>query len=299
TVTATGAMMLVEAGRIRLDDPVNAHLDFEVVNPAHPDAQITVRHLLMHLSSISDETYYNVDFQTSGGDSPLALRDFLKSYLVPGGAHYAAAKSFSQASPGDAYDYSNVGCALLGYLAGRVAGEDFRVFTRKRLFDRLGMRNVSWTLADVPPELRVTPYDTVDSKLAPIAQVGYPDWPAGMLRASIESFMPFVAASANGGITGSTRMLRTATMAQMLSMKKPQGLPAWLTGQGLGWMESADGGAPHINHWGGDPGVFTAAYLDPATTTGVAIFTNTSATEASKAAMKAIARRLLAPETIA
>ena len=107
--------------------------------------------------------------------------------------------------------------------------------------------------------------------------------------------MPFVAASANGGATTKKRMLGGESMAQMLDMRRPAGLPTWLTGQGLGWMESADGGTPHINHWGGDPGVFTAAYIDPATTTGVAIFTNGSATAASKAAIKAIAARLLDP----
>ncbi|KPH66848.1 hypothetical protein [Novosphingobium sp. ST904] len=52
-------------------------------------------------------------------------------------------------------------------------------------------------------------------------------------------------------------------------------------------------GKRRINHWGGDPGVFTAVYLDPASTTGVAIFTNGSATPASKTAIKAIAERLL------
>jgi hypothetical protein len=115
-----------------------------------------------------------------------------------------------------------------------------------------------------------------------------------MLRASIASFMPFVAAAANRGSTGRTQMLSEASMAQMLDMHAPPGLPSWLTGQGLGWAESADGGTRHINHWGGDPGVFTAAYLDPATTTGLAIFANMSATDSSRDAMKAIARHLLA-----
>jgi CubicO group peptidase (beta-lactamase class C family) len=170
---------------------------------------------------------------------------------------------------------------------------DFRTYLGDRLFDRLGMTHVSWTLAGVPADLQVIPYDIGDSGLLPIAPVGFPDWPAGMLRASISSFMPFVAASANRAIAGQIRMLGEAPMARMLDMRVLPGLPSWLTGQGLGWMESADGGTPHINHWGGDPGVFTAAYLDPASTTGIAIFANVSATDASKTAIKAIARYLL------
>lgn len=293
TVTATGIMMLVEDGRVALDAPVNNYIDFNVVNPNTPQTPITVRHLLMHMSSISDETYYKVDFRTPGRDYPMALDDFLRSYLVPGGSHYSAGGSFSKQAPGAAYDYCNVGYGLLGYLGSCVVGRDFRSYLHERLFDRLGMQHMSWTLADVPAHLRVTPYDLVDDGPQPVQPVGFPDWSTGMLRASISGFMPFIAAAANRGSTGRTRMLTEASMAQMLDMHVPPGLPSWLTGQGLGWAESADGGARHINHWGGDPGVFTAAYLDPATTTGVAIFSNMTATKSSRDSIKAIARHLL------
>lgn len=293
TVTATGIMMLVEDGRLALDEPVNRYLDFAVANPFAPDVPITVRQLLMHISSISDATYYEVDFRTPGRDSPLALGDFLRDYLVPGGAHYGAEGSFSAHVPGSSYDYSNVGYALLGYLGGRAAGTDFRVYLQERLFERLRMTGLAWRLGDVPLARRVIPYEPGDGGARPTAPMGFPDWPAGMLRGSIAGFMPFVAATANGGAVGPARMLDASSMAEMLAMQTPPGLPAWLSGQGLGWMASAEGGARRINHWGGDPGVFTAAYLDPASKTGVAIFTNSSATAASKGAIKAIARRLL------
>jgi hypothetical protein len=48
-------------------------------------------------------------------------------------------------------------------------------------------------------------------------------------------------------------------------------LPWILSGFPIQWFE----------HWGGDPGVFTAAYLDPTTHEG-GIFTNLTATERSK-----------------
>ncbi|WP_324699459.1 serine hydrolase domain-containing protein [Novosphingobium sp. RL4] len=293
TVTATAIMMLVEAGRIELDAPVNRYLDFEVLNPAHPHAAITARHLLMHVSGISDETYYKVDFRTVGKDSSLPLGTFLKDYLLPDGRHYSVTGSFSPAAPGANYDYCNVGYALLGYLVERVADEDLRVFTQARMFDPLGMRQVSWTIAGVPKALMATPYDIVDDRIVPTEPVGFPDFPVGMLRASIAGFMPFVAAAANRGAAGPAQILTATDQAEMLTMHVPQGLPDWVTGQGLGWMESSALGKRRINHWGGDPGVFTAVYLDPASTTGVAIFTNGSATPASKTAIKAIAERLL------
>lgn len=293
TVTATGIMMLVEQGLVALDDPIERYLDFRVRSPAAPRDGITLRQLLMHTSSISDETYYNAEFRTFGRDTPMRLDDFLRDYLVTGGAYYSAGGSFYSRSPGATYGYSNVGYGLLGYLGGRIVGGDFRIYLSEQLFDRLNMRHMSWTIAGVPQPLRVTPYDVADERPIPTAPVGFPDWATGMLRASISSFMPFVAAAANGGASDRARMLGKASMSQMLEMATPRGLPSWLTGQGLGWAESADGSTRHINHWGGDPGVFTAAYLDPASTTGIAIFSNVTASDASKTAIKTIARHLL------
>lgn len=77
-----------------------------------------------------------------------------------------------------------------------------------------------------------------------------------------------------------------------MEMKTPAGPPAWLSGQGLGWMESPLAGQARPNHWGGDPGVFTAVYLATATRSGVAIFTNVGASTDTRTAVKNIAHRL-------
>jgi CubicO group peptidase (beta-lactamase class C family) len=293
TIVGTAVMKLVDEGRVALDAPIGLYLDFPVVNPAHPGNPITVRHLLMHVSSISDATYYEVDFRTPGRDSPLPLRRFLTDYLVPGGAHYSPGGSFSAAAPGTHYDYSNVGYALLGYLAGRAAGTDLRDYIRDRLFAPLGIGDFSWSIAGTPAPRQVVPYDVADGRLVPIAPVGFPDWPAGMLRISMAGFMAFVAASANGGASARGRMISAGAQAEMLAMHHPDGLPDWLTGQGLAWMESPLGDWRQINHWGGDPGVFTAAYLDPPSRSGVAIFTNCSVSDESRTVIRAIATRLL------
>ncbi len=293
TVTALMVMRLAEQGRFALDASVAPYLDFPLANPHHPDLPITFRHLLTHTSGLSDAKYYAVDFRSPGKDAPQPLGDFLKDYLVPGGKTYDAEGCFSPAAPGATWDYSNVGFALLGYLVERIGGEDLRTASQRQIFAPLGMTQMSWTLAGVPPYLRETPYDVVNGVRTAIPPEGFPDYPSGMLRASIADFTRFVAACANGGRAGGTRLLEAASMAQMLTMQKPAGLPDWLTGQGLGWAASRLDGADRPNHWGGDPGVFTAVYLDPASRSGVAIFTNLTATDKSKTAVKAIAARVL------
>ncbi|MDP3854941.1 serine hydrolase [Phenylobacterium sp.] len=292
TVTATAIMRLAEQGRLTLDAPVAPHLDFPLANPHHPDAPITFRHLLTHVSSISDAKYYEIDFRQPGVDATLALGDLLRDYLAPGGRTYSREACFSKAAPGAAWDYSNIGYGLLGYLAGRIGGQDMREQTREAIFAPLGMRHTSWTIAGTPEALRATPYDLVDGALTPVAPMGFPDWPVGMIRSSIADLMRFVAASANGGVARGTRIVDELGMAQMLDMKTPPGLPDWLTGQGLGWMESKLGDGVKISHWGGDPGVFTAAFLDPAARSGVAILTNVTASAESKTAVRRIAARL-------
>ncbi|MQA37084.1 serine hydrolase domain-containing protein [Rugamonas aquatica] len=292
TVTATMIMRLAERGKLTLDEPIARHLDFAVVNPRFRDTAITFRQLLTHTSSISDARYYEIDFRQNGRDAELALPDFLKQYLAPGGVNYSDAACFSAARPGAAWGYSNVGFGLLGLLAGRIGGMDMREQTRRDIFAPLAMGHTSWTIKDTPQSHSAVPYDLVDGAPVALKPVGFPDWPAGMLRSSISDFMKFVAASANGGRSGGVELLGAAAMAQMLDMRTPAGLPEWLSGQGLGWMESALAGQARPNHWGGDPGVFTAVYLAPATRSGVAIFTNVDASAENRTAVKNIADRL-------
>jgi CubicO group peptidase (beta-lactamase class C family) len=165
--------------------------------------------------------------------------------------------------------------------------------THKRIFSPLAMRNTHWTLRDTPAALTATPYDIADGTLTRVEPVGFPDWPAGMLRSSMADFIRFLAASANHGAALGSLIVKPQTMAQMLDMQTPPGLPDWLTGQGLGWMASPLNGISTPNHWGGDPGVFTAVYIDPAKRAGVALFANTTTSKESKAAIKSIASRIL------
>jgi CubicO group peptidase (beta-lactamase class C family) len=296
TVTATAIMQLVDAGKLDLDEPVSRHLDFPLSNPHHPDVAITARQLLMHTSSISDANYYAIDFRQRGRDSTLPVGDFLKDYLVPGGKAYAKDTCFSTDMPGAAWDYSNVGYGLLGHLASRIGHRDMREQTREHMFAPLGMHHTSWTISGTPAALAATPYDEVDGVLVPAEPVGFPDWGTGMLRSSIADFTRFVAASANGGLLPHGKLVSAPSMAAMLEMKTPPKLPDWLSGQGLGWASSKLDGVDLPNHWGGDPGVFTAVYLDPRHRAGVAIFTNATMSAARRTAVKNIASRVLNTE---
>lgn len=276
-VVARTLIALAEAGRLDLDAPTGDYVGFAVTNPAFPDLPITTRQLLSHSSSISDQHYFEVDFRTRGTDSPLPLAEFVTDYLVPGSRHYTAANFSSEHAPGSHWEYCNVGYALAGLVGERLTG-NFRQWIAEVMFKPLEIGDAFWGVEGLPPTRVALPYE--DGEDGPVAfePVGFPDWPAGGLRMRADQLAQALSAP-----------MDQYTASQMLERHTLPGLAPWLAGQGLGWQFSMLGGRTLPNHWGGDPGVITAAYLDPDRQTAVTVLATGSATAAAREAIKAIA----------
>jgi CubicO group peptidase (beta-lactamase class C family) len=118
--TATGVMMLVEEGKVGLDDKVTKYF------PGAPDSwnKITVRNLLTHTSGLKDYTDKNFDYR----------QDYTEEDLLK----ILQTLPFDFAS-GDKWSYSNSGYMLLGILIHKVAGEFYGDFLQERIFKPLGM----------------------------------------------------------------------------------------------------------------------------------------------------------------
>lgn len=124
--TATAIMMLVEEGKVRLDEPITSYLDS--TPPAW--AGITVRHLLTHTSGINGPSVPSFE------GSPL-LR------ITTRQAFHAAAALRPLFPPGGDALYSDEGYFLLGMVIERAAGMRWADFIQRRIFDPLGMRSAS------------------------------------------------------------------------------------------------------------------------------------------------------------
>src|SRR5690349_16354599 len=101
--TATAVMMLVEEGKLALDDKLNKYF------PDAPEGwrNITIRHLLTHTSGMTDYPQ-GFDFR----------RDYTEDEL------YERAKAIPLAfPPGDKWSYSNLGYVMLGILIHKVSGK--------------------------------------------------------------------------------------------------------------------------------------------------------------------------------
>ena len=291
TVTATAMMMLWQDGAFKLDDPVAPHLDFSVTHPKFPDVPITFRHLFTHTSGISDAVYDDLDFT---GKTPPPLRDFLSGYLAPGGQWYDAAKSYSNAKPGTQWSYSNVGAALLGYLAGRVNGDPLDAVTRQRVFVPLGMRNTAWRYAGIVDNQLAWPYGFENAHYKRLAKQTYPDWPAGLLCTSANDFAKFLEIYTQDGSVGGRSYLKPQTIATMLtpdpvlpSSDHPE------VHQGLIWQLRPWKGKKIALHPGGDPGAATVAAFDPDKHIGALAFANITPNASFTPFQREVVSRLL------
>ena len=127
-LTALGVFLLVDEGRISLDDEITKFL------PDYPvrGKRITVDHLLTHSSGIRSYTDLLVEPSTLALDKSLAaiIDDFRNEALF--------------FEPGDAIRYSNSNYILLGAIIEKVSGERYADFMAKRVFEPLGMKSTAY-----------------------------------------------------------------------------------------------------------------------------------------------------------
>jgi len=124
---ATAVMMLVEEGKVGLDDAITKYF------PGAPDAwnNIKVRNLLSHTSGLAE---YESDERT-GPSGPFYLRlDFTEDELLK----KAEALPFDF-QPGEKWSYRNTNYLLLGFLIRKVTGEFYGGYLQERIFKPLGM----------------------------------------------------------------------------------------------------------------------------------------------------------------
>lgn len=287
-VTALALMKLYDQGKFRLDDDINAYLPFEVRNPNFPKGQITFRMLLSHVSSIRDhwptlEIDYTID---DGGDSPISLEDFLKSYLEPGGKYYNSENNFYTAEPGSQYHYSNIGYDLIGYLVQRISGRPFNEYMAEEIFRPLDMNNTYWFLSEIPHDNIATPhnmpYKETDYKGTQILRhFGYPGYPSGQLRTTVTDYAQFLKLMVNQGQAGGIQFLSKETVREFLRVQYPE-VAKW---QAISWSYNEFENFIYNmlmprrpSHTGLDPGMNSVVSFDPTEKTAVLIISNSPTT---------------------
>jgi CubicO group peptidase (beta-lactamase class C family) len=227
--TAVATLQLVEAGKLRLDDPIGRHL------AGYPNkevaAKVTVRHLLTHTGGTGD--IFGPEFE----EHRLQLRehrDYLKLYGSRAPAY----------EPGGRFEYSNYGFVLLGALIERVSGVSYYDYVRDHVFRPAGMTSTG----SLPESVEV-----------PGRAVGYmrPS-PDGAWEPNT-STLPWRGTAAGGGYStvgdllrfaqalDSGRLLSKATLAEAIRPHQQQ--------YGYGFDVQGQGRLASYGHGGGAPGM--------------------------------------------
>ncbi len=271
--TGTALMHLYENGLIDLDEDINNYLPFEIDVPGFEADSITFRQLMTHTASIADgdamDGYYSI------GDATISLSDVIERYFSTSGIDYSANQNFSNDAPGTAYEYSNMGTALAGYMVEAVTGTDFSEYCNTHIFDELCMDNTSWFLADFDTNDVARPYQWSGVEFIPYAHYGFADYPDGQLRTNILDLAHFMIAVLQDGAFNGQQLLTEASLNEMLT---PQ-IPALESTQGLNWYQEliflTGGGTVEVwGHNGGESGVSTDMYINPDNNIGVAVLSN-------------------------
>ncbi len=141
--TTTAAMILVEEGRLDLDDTVVSHLPWWSRGDPRKD-EVTVRQLLLHRAGLIPFRQWFFDLEGR------------EAYMD------AAADEVLQTDPGSETAYSDIGIMTLAWLIEEIAGQTLDVFLAERVWSPLGMTDTRYS----PPEglrsrIAATELDTI------------------------------------------------------------------------------------------------------------------------------------------
>ena len=232
-VTSVAAMMLVEDGKLRLDDPVAKYIPAfsdvtvgvekrgedgkAVLAREPPNRAITIEDLLRHTSGLTYGFYGDSAVRKLYAQADLFDGDFDNAEFA---AHIAKLPLAEQ--PGTLWDYGH-STDMLGRLIEVVSGQSLFQFEKARLLDPLGMNETAFYVADAAKRPLIAEPMPEDRSISPIAGIRDPMAPrrwesggAGMVG-TVGDYARFAQMLLNGGSFEGRRYLRPETLALMTS----------------------------------------------------------------------------------
>ena len=173
-------LQLRDAGKLKLDDPAWKYIpELKGQKYSADSPEITVRHLLTHAAGFPEDNPW--------GDRQLGISEATMLKMFKKGI------SFSN-EPGIAYEYSNMGFAMLGYIIKQVSGQSYQSYIINNIWKPLGMNNTFWDYKKVPDNQLVLGYRWLREQYIeqPIEGDGAYGIMGGVLT-SIEDFAKYMA----------------------------------------------------------------------------------------------------------
>lgn len=225
-VTAAALMMLVDEGKLAIDDPVEKYIPAFAdakLNSGDPVRGLTIKHLLTHTSGL-------------GGDQ--SCRDSLEAT-----ADELTRRPFDF-QPGERWQYGP-SLNVVGRLIEIASGQPYEEFLQERIFDALGMSDTTFHLSDEQQSRLVTLYarDASSGELKPAQRWGDVGSaaavanPSGGLFSTAEDMARFYQALLGQCECIAAPLLSAGAMKQMTEVQTGDLVTGFSTGNGwgLGW----------------------------------------------------------------
>jgi CubicO group peptidase (beta-lactamase class C family) len=215
-VTSVAIMMLVEQGKLKIDDPVSKYLDgydkLQVISKfnaadgtyeARPAKTVmTIKHLLSHTSGIGYSFTSPIEYalvnKTKKNEWELPLLD----------------------DPGTKFNYS-ASTRVLGLIVEKVTGSQLEPWYQEHIFKPLGMNDTSYAVPEDKQSRLAPQYTRYTGKVEPLPAPVVPSTPSapyrgdGGLYSTIEDYSRFVRMLLNGGTLGSAKILSPESVKLM------------------------------------------------------------------------------------
>jgi CubicO group peptidase (beta-lactamase class C family) len=231
-ITTVAALMLVDDGKLRLDDPVAKYI------PAFADTKVgverknaegatvlelvpqerpmTIEDLMRHSSGITTGSYGDSLVRKAYAASNLYEGDFDNAQLADRVARLPLAEQ-----PGTEWDYG-LSTDVLGRVIEVVSGQSLYEFEKQRLFDPLGMKDTAYRLLDRAKQPRLAELLPEDNVVRNALQRN-PRVPrrfesgAGGLVSTVSDYARFCEMILRGGELDGRRYLKPETFKLMAS----------------------------------------------------------------------------------
>ncbi|MFG2456723.1 serine hydrolase domain-containing protein [Streptomyces sp. NPDC048523] len=237
-VTAVAALILVEEGRLSLDDPVAEYLpafarprvyvdgsgDSLTTRPA--DGPILVRHLMTHTAGLTFAFYHSHPVDALYREAGLESSVLPGSDLAETVAVYASLPL--QFEPGTQWNYS-VASNVLGRVIEIASGQTLDAFLAERVFGPLGMPDAGfWVTEEQAPRLSELYGEKDDGTIEPVPGLPLRGRPrllsgSGGMVASAYDVHRFAELLRRRGELDGTRLLSADTVDLMTSNHLPGG----------------------------------------------------------------------------
>ncbi len=275
-VTATAIMQLVDAGKIKIDDPINKYLGESAISDLSDEGKpVTFRHLLSHHSGLKGSE----DFV------PLWERRF------PETLEQMAAKITAEEAPGVNFKYCNSCYGLAGFAIEKISGQSYPDYVADHILTPLNIESKG-LMAPTPGmvEELALPYTINNNQSFAEHQIQADVYPAGDIYLTPSEMANFYIAQLNNGNFKGQSILKPQSV---LEMQTRQFNFDYGLGVGINNLDSIK----VLGHSGGLPGYSTIFKARVNSKTAIYFASNAGNIQYELSAIGDLALKLLNNET--